>query len=294
MFKLLPLQKTKSQQIMKKLFFTLSLLLVGVMTQAQIKTPNASPSASVTQEIGLGKATVEYSRPALKGRKMFGAELIPFGKVWRTGANKIPNLILSQDMMIEGKKISAGTYGIATIPNATEWTIIITKNATQWGVYEYKEAEDLMRFNVKVEKLVNKEEYFTMGFSDFTPTSASVVIAWENSQVKFKLSQDPSETIMADIKAKTADKDANTETLQGAANYYLENGKDLNQAMEWANKVVEKDKQYWTLALRAKIAQKLGKCEIAKEDAKVGIELAKKDNDNSYVMMLNKVLATCK
>jgi hypothetical protein len=279
---------------MKKIIFILTLIGAAFLSDAQISMPQASPGATVSQEIGLGKATIEYSRPTLKGRKMFGAALVPYGQVWRTGANKIPNLILSQEMVIEDKKVPAGTYGIATIPNATDWTIILTNNAAQWGVYEYKEAEDLMRFKVKAEKLTNKVEQFTMGFTDFTPSTANIHIAWENTQVKFKITQDPTETILTEIATKTSAADASTETFQSAANYYLDNGKDLNQALDWANKVIEKEKKYWTYTLRAKIAQKLGKCDIAKADANIGIEMAKKDNDNSYVATLAKILATCK
>ncbi len=279
---------------MNKIIQVLVFALFLTTSYAQIKTPAASPSASVTQAIGLAKATIEYSRPSLKGRKMIGADLVPFGKVWRTGANKIPNLILTQDVTIDGKTVAAGTYGIATIPAQKEWTIIITKNAEQWGVYEYKESEDLMRFKVKVEKSKSTEEHFTMGFNDFTPTSAHLYISWENTVVKFKISQNPEAQIMAEIREKTTASDVKGDTYFGAANYYFENGKDLNQAYDWANKVVEKEKAYWTLALRAKIAQKLGKCDVAKADAKEGVELAKKDNDASYVATLTKILETCK
>jgi Protein of unknown function (DUF2911) len=279
---------------MRKIFLFLLTISVIASAKAQIKTPAASPSATVSQSIGLAKATIEYSRPSLKGRKMIGGDLVPYDKIWRTGANKIPNLILSEDVMIDGKNVPAGTYGIATIPGKTDWTIILTKNAAQWGVYEYKESEDLMRFKAKAQKTKSTEEHFTMGFSDFTPTSAHLFIAWENTHVKFKISQEPDALIMAEIKAKTMATEVTTDTYFGAANYYFENGKDLNQAMAWANKVVEKDKAYWTLALRAKIAQKLGKCDIAKADAKEGVELAKKDNDTSYVNTLTKILNTCK
>jgi hypothetical protein len=279
-----------------KRFIQIFIVAISFTTimNAQIKTPAASPSASVTQAIGLAKATIEYARPSLKGRKMIGGELVPFGKVWRTGANKIPNLILTQDVMIDGKKVTAGTYGVITMPDKKEWTIIITKKADQWGVYEYKQDDDLMRFKVMVGKTSSKEEHFTMGFNDFTATSANLFIAWENTMVKFKISQDPDALIMAEIKEKTSAAEVTSDTYYGAANYYFENGKDLKQAMTWANKMVEKDKQYWTLAVRAKIAQKLGNCAVAKADAAEGITLAQKENDSAYVSTLNKILGSCK
>lgn len=279
---------------MKSICFKIWVLCcITFTTNAQIKTPQPSPSATIIQNIGLATATIEYSRPSLKGRKMMGSTLVPYGQVWRTGANKIPNLKLTEEVMIEGQKVPVGTYGLATIPALTEWTIILTKKADQWGVYEYKQEDDLVRFKVKAEKLVAKEEHFTMAFTDFTPTSAKVAISWENTRVKFNIKQDPNAQIMAEIKEKTAAADATADTYSDAANYYFDNGGDLNQALAWANKVVEKDKQYWTYYLRAKIAAKLGKCDIASDDAAKGLEMAIKEKDNAYIANHNKILKGC-
>jgi hypothetical protein len=273
-----------------KILFLCSL---AFSVKAQIKTPAPSPSATVFQQIGLATATIEYSRPSLKGRKMMGGSLVPFGQVWRTGANKVPNLKLSESVTIEGQKVAAGTYGVLTIPSQTEWTIILSKNAEQWGAYAYKQEEDVLRFKVKSEKLALKEEYFTMAFTDFTANSAKVAIRWENTQVKFNIQHDPDAQIMAEIKAKTSAAEVTNDTYFDAANYYFENNRDLTQAFEWANKVVEKDKQYWTYYLRAKIAAKLGKCDIAADDATKGLEMAKKENDPAYVANHTKILKSC-
>jgi Protein of unknown function (DUF2911) len=278
---------------MKKIILALSIFTANV-TFGQINTPAPSPAATVKQSFGLAEATIEYSRPSLKGRKMMGSTLVPYGKVWRTGANKIPNLILSKDVEIEGNKVPAGTYGVITIPNATTWTIILSGNPNQWGTYGYKEAEDKFKFNVKAEKTIAKEENFTMGFSDLTLESANVYIAWENTKVKFKLSHNPTEQILAEIKEKTAMADAKGDTFFGAAEYYYDKGLDLNQAYEWANKVVAEEKAYWTYNLRGKIAAKLGKCDVAKADANAGMEMAKKENDPAYIIKLQNILNTCK
>jgi Protein of unknown function (DUF2911) len=278
---------------MKKIILALSIFMAN-LSFAQINTPAPSPAATVKQSFGLAEAIVEYSRPSLKGRKMMGSTLVPYGKVWRTGANKIPNLILNKDVEIEGNKVPAGTYGIITIPNATSWTIILSGNANQWGTYGYKETEDKFKFNVKSEKTIAKEENFTMGFSDLTLESAYVFIAWENTRVKFKLSHNPNEQIMAEIKEKTAMADAKSDTYFGAAEYYYDKGLDLNQAYEWANKVVAEEKAYWTYNLRGKIAAKLGKCDVAISDANEGMILAKKDNDPAYVLKLQSILNSCK
>ena len=119
----------------KNIFTVLIVLLVFTMGNTQINTPQASPLSTITQKVGLADVKIEYSRPSLKGRKMIGSTLVPYGSVWRTGANAIPKLVLSHDVMIGGKDVPAGTYGLITIPNLKTWTIIITKNAEQWGTY---------------------------------------------------------------------------------------------------------------------------------------------------------------
>ncbi|NJN34411.1 MAG: DUF2911 domain-containing protein, partial [Saprospiraceae bacterium] len=213
--------------------------------------------------------------------------------VWRTGANKIPNFKLTEEVTIEGQKVPAGTYGVFTIPGLTEWTIILSKKPDQWGAYDYKQEDDLVRFKVKAEKMVSKEEHFTMAFTDFSPTSAKMLIRWENTQVKFNIKHDPDAQILAEIKSKTSAADATTDTYFDAANYYFEKGLDLNQALEWANKVVEKDQKYWTYYLRAKIAAKLGKCDIAVADATKGLDMATKEKDPAYITNHTKVLKSC-
>ena len=267
--------------------------LLAFTATAQIQTPQASPSATISQTIGLGKATVEFSRPALKGRKMFGVQ-VPYGKVWRTGANKITNLILSEDMLVGGQKVAAGTYALFTIPTTTDWTIILSKDANMWGAYEYKEANDVLRFTVKSQKLAKTQEYFTIEFTDFTASETNVAISWENVQVKFALKNDPDEKIMAEIKQKTAASDISAATYSAAANYYYDTNRDLNQAFQWANKVVEQDQKFWTYYLRGKIAAKIGKCDVAVADATKGLALAKEAGDDSYVLNHQQVLKDCK
>jgi hypothetical protein len=275
--------------------FAKILLFMGLSftIQAQISSPQASPSATVSQGIGLATATVTYSRPSLKGRKMMGSTLIPFGQIWRTGANQVPNLKLTHDVTIEGNKVPAGTYGIFTIPTEKEWTIILSKNEKQWGAYDYKQTEDLLRFTVKSAEMQQKLEHFTIEFTDFTPTTAKLAIRWENTEVKFAIAHDPESTIMADIKTKMAATEIKSDTYFDAANYYFENNKDLNQAFEWSNKVLEKSKEYWTYYLRAKIASKLGKCDVALQDATAGLELAKKDKDEAYISNFAAIFKAC-
>jgi hypothetical protein len=271
----------------------LAMSLFVLSAQAQIQTPQASPAATISQSIGLGKATVEYSRPALKGRKMFGAQ-VPYGKVWRTGANKITNLVLSEEMMVNGQKVPAGTYGLFTIPTATDWTIILSKDANMWGAYEYNQANDVVRFTVKSQKLAQKQEHFTIEFTDFTPSEANVAISWENALVKFPIKNDADARIMAEIEKKMSATEISPATYSAAANYYYDTNRDLNKAYEWANKVVEKDQKFWTYYLRGKIAAKIGKCDVAVSDATKGLAMAKEAGDDSYVLNHQNVLKACK
>lgn len=278
---------------MNRIIIVLSILIAN-LSFAQINTPAPSPASTVKQSIGLAEVMIEYSRPSLKGRKMMGSSLVPFGKVWRTGANKIPNLILSKDVEIEGNKVPAGTYGIITIPEAGQWTIILSGNPNQWGTYGYKDTEDKFKFKVKAEKLLAKEEYFTMGFTDLQLESASMFIAWENTRVKAKISHSGDAQILAEIKEKTTAATVTSDTYFGAAEYYYDKGLDLNQALAWADKVVAEQKEYWTYNLRGKIAAKLGKCDVATADANAGMVMAKRDNDPAYVLKLQNILNSCK
>ena len=179
------------------LSFLFCLVATGLL--AQIRTPAPSPVSTVTQAIGLAKVTIEYSRPSAKGRKIFG-ELVPYGKIWRTGANKITTIQFDSDVTVNGKKIAAGTYGWYTLPGEKEWTIALNSDNKQWGAYAYDEKKDVLRLAVKPEKLAQKAEHFTIEFDNFTPKAADVVLRWENTAVRFRIEHDPHEQILAAIK----------------------------------------------------------------------------------------------
>ncbi len=224
---------------------------------------------------------------------MFGDQ-VPYGKVWRTGANMATKLTLDADMTISGKTVPAGSYALLTIPGENEWTIIINKTAQSFGAFTYKESEDFMRFTAKPEKLAAPAEFFTIEFTDFTPTTTNIAIRWENAQVKFPIKTDPDAAIMAQIQAETAKSDAKPGVFSAAANYYYDTKRDLKQAREWADKVVEADKKYWTYYLRGKIAAKQGDCKTAKADAEAGLKMAQEAGDDAYVKNHKGVLAMCK
>lgn len=266
--------------------------LLATSLIAQIRTPASSPTASLTQAVGLAKVTIEYSRPSVKGRKIFG-DLVPFDKVWRTGANKITTIQFDKDLTFNGKKVAAGSYAICTVPGAKSWAIALNSDDKQWGTYGYDAQKDVLRFDVKPEKLAKLAEHFTIAFDKFTPTSADVVLSWEKTAVRFTVAHDPHEQIMAAIKTETAKPDAKADTYFTAAEYYMEKNLDLNQALVWANKVLETDKNWWSYYLRADVASRLNKCDQAAADAKTALEGATKDKDTSYIKKCNAVLAKC-
>ena len=278
---------------MKKLILFLAFYVTLFSVSAQISTPAASPTASISQQIGLGKVSISYARPSLKGRTMLGAANVPYGKIWRTGANKITSIEFSEDMTIAGKAIAKGKYALATIPDATEWTVILNKDTEQWGVYDYKEANDVLRFKVKVTKNKVKTETLTFDFTNTTSSAATITLAWENTKIAFDVKHDADAQIMADIKAKMSAAEIKNDTYYDAADYYFTTNRDLKQALSWAATMVEKDPQSWTYHLHAKIAAKLGQCDLAIISATKGLAMAEKEKDNAEIVSNKKVLESC-
>lgn len=278
---------------MYKLIITACLSACLTAGHAQITLPAASPSGTVAQQVGLGTITVDYGRPSLKGRVMFG-DRIPYGKVWRTGANKITDLTLSEPMTIEGKAVTTGKYGLYSIPTADSFTFIINKDANAWGAYDYKEANDVVRLVVKAEKIATKTETLTFEFVDLTPTSAVLQMRWENTLARLTIADDADSHVMAQIKAKTSVATVSTDTYFSAAQYYLDTNRDLKQALIWANKVIDKNTEFYTYYLRAKIEARLGDCKAARADAQMSLDLAKKAGEDAYIKNNEKLLEDCK
>lgn len=270
---------------MKKffLFFAAALFLISNLsvTVAQLRTPAASPFAKVSQIVGLSEVTIEYSRPGVKERAVFGG-LVPFDKVWRTGANASTILTLAEDALIEGNKVPAGKYSIYTIPGKKEWTIILNKNLK--GGMNYPEGQDQCRFKVKPKSLKEKVETFLISFSDIKNNSASVDLAWEKTLVRFKLEFDVDSKIMSQIEADQSKPALDANWHYAAANYYYENGKDLNKALTWINKSLELNANaYWVYRVKSLIQAKLGDYAGAIETAGIGKVKAQEGKNDQYV-----------
>tara|TARA_R110001592_G_scaffold20091_3_gene81944 strand:- start:6333 stop:7184 length:852 start_codon:yes stop_codon:yes gene_type:complete len=267
---------------MKKLqTLLLATSFIALTANAQITAPQPSPTATLTQTVGLTEVTVTYSRPGVKDRTIFGG-LEKWGTIWRTGANASTKIKFSDDVTIAGNKLAAGEYALYTIPGENEWTIIFNTNLTLWGTGGYKEEEDAVRFTVKPVKLNDKVESLSIDFSHFTYTGANMEIKWENMLISFPVETNAIEQVEKQIKEQLVD-GPSAGSYASAAGFYLENDKDLTQALTWMNKAIEKRPDaFWYVHNKAKILAKMGKKKEAIIAAKKSMEMAKANEGGDY------------
>lgn len=278
----------------KTMLFSVCLLAIVCTAGAQqLKTPAPSSTQSIKQDFGLASIELSYSRPDMKGRKIFG-DLVPFGKVWRTGANGATTITFGDEVTIGGQKIPAGKYGLLTIPDKASWTIIITKQLDVTSPAAYKQENDVVRAQAKTESLKAPMETFTMQFGDVKSTSCNLQIMWDKTVVSLPITTDIDSRVMAQINTIMKE-DKKDLPYFSAAMYYLENGKDLNQALAWFNKAIEQNpKGFFIFYQRANCLAKLGKKSEAVESANKSMELAKDAKNDDYVALNQKLLATLK
>lgn len=275
---------------MKKLLCSLMAVLALTLAGAQnLITPQPSPTQVIKQNFSVGSIELNYSRPGKKGRKVMG-DLVPFGKVWRTGANGATTITFSDDVTIGGKEIKAGKYGLLSIPGEKKWTIIISKNVTVNQPANYKPEEDVVRVEADVITTPFTVENFTINFADITGSSCNVELMWENTYLHFPITTNTDATVMAQID-NVMNKD--NKPYFNAASYYYDNGKDLNQALNWVNKAIETNKDaFFMYLLKARIHKKLGDKAAAKTAATQCKDLATKAKNDDYVKMATDLLAT--
>ncbi len=277
---------------MKKLLL-LTAVAFSAMANGQIRVPAASSTQTLTQDFGLGKIELIYSRPNIKGRALFkeNSELAPLGKVWRTGANASTKIKISDPISFGGKSLDTGSYAIFTIPGKTEWTIILNKDSKN-SATEYTEKDDIFRFTVPADKLKESVETFTMDFGDIKPESCQLNLAWGNTSVHIPITTNVRDRIRAQAeKALSADKVA-PNTYFAAANFYYDLDKDLNKALANATKAIEANPQaYFIFILKAKIERDLGDKTSAKADAEKCIKLATEQKNQDYVRMGRELIA---
>ncbi|GAA4056394.1 DUF2911 domain-containing protein [Flavobacterium chungnamense] len=275
---------------MKKIFILLAIAIANFAVEAQVKTPQPSPKSVLNQVVGLTDVTVEYSRPSAKGRVVFG-DLVPFGKLWRTGANANSTVSFSEDVVINGTTVKKGKYAIFTLPKADMWEVILYTNTDNWGLPEnYDVNKVAVSLNVDPVMLNNHVESFNIGINNLTNDSASLDISWEKTMVSLKFEVPTQKAAMASIAKVLAGPTAG-DYFSSAQYYYQSNG-DLNKALEYVNKAVAmvkpgEEAPYWHLRLKSLIQGKLGDKKGAIETAKLSLAGAEKDGNGDYVKMNN-------
>ncbi len=276
-------------------WFVIALVLSLVVPDAksQLETPQPSPKAKIEQKVGIMDVAVSYSRPGMKGRKIFGG-LVPYGQVWRTGANDPTTISFSDAVKLEGHDVPAGKYSLYTIPGENEWTIVINKKTT--GQPERIESEDQATFKVKPSRLPITVETFTINVSDITASTANLELAWENTAVKFRMEFDVDTKVMASIKEATANPYGEVANMYfQSASYYFSAGKDLKTALEWVNKSLElSDNAFWVWRLKSQIQAGLKDYSGAITSAEASKSRAQKAGNAQYVKFNDDSIAEWK
>jgi hypothetical protein len=277
---------------MKKLLLLAASAFV-LSAQSQIRMPQPSPGQVITQDFGMGKLELTYSRPSIKGRQLFkeNSELAPLGKVWRTGANSATKLKVTDPIAMGGKAVDTGSYAIFTIPGKSEWTIIINKDSKNWGT-NYAEQDDIFRFTVPAMKMKESVEVFTMQFANVKNESCELHLMWGNTAVSIPITTNIRDRIRAQVEQAVGADKVSARTYFTAANFYYELDKDYNKALSNVNKAVEADpKAFYMFLLKAKIEKELGDKVAAKASAEKCIALATEAKNDDYIRSAKELIS---
>lgn len=277
---------------MKKIFLLAVAAYILLPGEAQqLTTPQPSPTANIKQNFALSSIEISYSRPGVKGRKVFG-ELVPYGKVWRTGANNATTITFGEEVTIGGKKVAAGKYGLLTIPGESEWTFIISKQTNVTSPADYKQDQDVVRVNAQPASLPFSIETMMINIDNIKSNSCDIGLAWDNVYVSFPVTSDVDSKVMEQIK-NSMEKD--NRPYFAAAFYYIENNRDLNKAVEWLDKAYAQTPDgFWILYQKARALKMLGKKNDAIAVSNKSIEIAKKAKNDDYVKLNEDLQKTLK
>ncbi|MGB6154047.1 MAG: DUF2911 domain-containing protein [Pricia sp.] len=271
---------------MKKLLVLTLVALASYTVEAQINTPAPSPFSKVEQKVGLTDVTLEYSRPSMRGRTIFG-DLVPYDKLWRTGANTYTKLSFGDDVTIDGQEVKAGTYSVFTKPGASSWELFLYTDTEGGGVpKEWDESKVAAKTTLEVFPLPMNIETFTIGFDDLESGSANMGIMWENVYVALKIEVPTDEMVSKSIET-TMSGSPKGEDYYTAAVYYLDSNKDISKAQEWMNKAMEMTEEpaFWQLRQQSLIQAKAGDKKAAIKTAKKSLAKAKEAGNDDYVKM---------
>ncbi|BFP42872.1 DUF2911 domain-containing protein [Flavobacteriaceae bacterium GF1] len=271
---------------MKKLGFLSLFAVLALTVNAQMQTPQPSPSSELEQMVGLTEVEVEYARPSMRGRTIFG-DLVPYGQLWRTGANKNTTISFSDDVKIGGKDVKAGEYAIFTKPGEAVWEVIFYTDTENWGTpRDWDASKVAATVKVEVMKMPMKVETFTITIDDLTNNGANLGILWEDVYVGVPFEVPTAEKAQKSIESTMAGPSGRD--LYLAASYYYEEGLDMEKAREWIDKAVAMDakgEQYWVMRRQSLIHAKLGDKKAAIAAAKKSLAAAEAAGNQDYVKM---------
>jgi hypothetical protein len=278
---------------MKKLFAPLSIVMMlafVTVTNAQLDMPQPSPASTLIQKVGMAEIKIEYSRPAMKGRKIMG-EIVPFGEVWRTGANSATKFTTSDSITIAGKGLAKGTYVVMTRPGKDSWEVIFNKNpaASASNYTPEIQKDDVVKVMGKPMTLPMSIENFTFNIGNITANSANIEMMWENTYVTVPFTNDVDGKVMAQIKSKLDGPSQND--YFNMSQYYFDNNKGNAEALDFANKAIAKGERFWMLRHKSLVQAKMGDKAGAIATAKRSMELAKEAKNMDYVRMNEKSIA---
>jgi len=277
---------------MKKILLPVAILFCSY-SFGQVQLPQPSPTATLAQNFGIGKITLVYSRPSIRGRTLFAdnSDLAPLGKMWRTGANAATRLTFSDNVNFGGKDLDTGSYVLYTIPGKTEWEIILNKGVNNSGLDGYKESEDVTRFKVPVVNLPGMGvETFTMEFTNLKPESCNLMLLWGNTMVSVPITTKVMDRIRTQIENALQ---GNDKPYWQAANFYYTYDKNYSKALENVNHAIENNQDaYYMYMMKARIQKELGDKTGAKASAEKCVQLATADKNDDYIRQGNDFLKT--
>lgn len=268
------------------------MLLTGFSVSAQIDIPAPSPLGTVTQRVGFADVTIKYSRPSAKGRVIFG-DLVPFDKLWRTGANAATTITFDKDLKIDGTVVKAGEYSIFTIPGKEKWTVILNSD-TRATTGSYSQDKDVLRLSAPAIALPTSTETLTFNFTNLENTGvATIELVWEKTAIRFTIENEVDAVVMENIKELTAG--VSPSVYFASARYYYNTNRDLNQALEWINKAfAAQEPTFWMLRQKALIQAGLKDYKGAISTAELSLAKAKEAKNDDYVKMNTESIAEWK
>lgn len=276
---------------MKKLFTVSAFCFAACMANAQVRMPQPSSNQHIKQEFGQGTVELNYSRPSAKGRAIYG-NLVPYGKLWRTGANAATRISFNEPVQINGKNIDTGSYALYAIPGENEWTLIINKGFKNSGTSGYTESDDVVRVNVKPVKMNHAVETFTIQFANVEAMKMDIQIMWDKTMVTLPITTDFTSKLRAEIEeAMNGEK----KPYWQAAQFYNDYDKNYPKALENVNKVLESnDKAFWVWLFKARIQEKMGDYAGAITSAEKSLALATEAKNDDYIKMNKELIAEAK